>query len=389
MKIPLKYSLRSLWTRRLTTILTMIGVALVVFVFAAVLMMAHGLQHTLVATGSDQNVLVLRKAANGEISSIISHEQADIVESLPQVARTSDGKALASGEVVVVINLKYVSGSGYANITVRGVSPPAFQLRPQVRLVSGRQFRFGSREVIVGSSVTRRFQGAALGERIKFGGDQWEIVGTFDTDGSGFDSEIWGDVDQLGQAFERPVYSTVTVQLAQQEQYQGLLKAFEADRRLQTLEAKREKQFYEEQSEVMAKFIRILGIAVTVIFSLGAIIGAMITMYAAVSNRTVEIGTLRSLGFRRRSVLGAFLVESFMLSIFGGIAGLLLASTLQFFSVSMINFASFSEVAFSFALSPDIIVISLIFSLIMGLVGGFLPAVRASRLDILSALRAA
>ncbi len=259
MKIPLKYSLRSLWTRRLTTTLTMVGIALVVFVFAAVLMMAHGLQHTLVSTGSDENVLILRKAANAEISSIISHEQANIVTSLSQVARTSDGKALASGEVVVIINLRYISANGYANVTVRGVSPQAFQLRPQVRLVSGRLFRFGSREVIVGSSIARRFQGAGLGERIKFGGDMWEIVGVFDTDGSGFDSEIWGDADQLGQAFERPVYSTVTVQLARPDQYQELLKAFESDRRLQTLEPKREKQFYEEQSEVMAKFIRILG----------------------------------------------------------------------------------------------------------------------------------
>jgi putative ABC transport system permease protein len=389
MKIPLKYSLRSLWTRRLTTTLTMVGIALVVFVFAAVLMMAHGLQHTLVATGSDQNMLVLRKAANAEISSSISHEQANIITSLLQVARTPDGKALASGEVVVIINLRYIGTNGYANVTVRGVSPQAFQLRPQVHLVSGRLFRFGSREIIVGSSIARRFQGAGLGERIKFGGDQWEIVGVFDTDGSGFDSEIWGDVDQLGQAFERPVYSTVTVQLARPDQYQELLDAFNSDRRLLTLEAKREKVWYEEQSETMAKFIRILGIAITIIFSIGAVIGAMITMYAAVSNRTVEIGTLRSLGFRRRSVLGAFLVESFLLSFFGGIVGLLLASVLQFFSLSMINFASFSEVAFSFALSPDIVVSSLMFSLIMGLLGGFLPAVRASRLNILTALRAA
>ncbi len=389
MKIPLKYSLRSLWTRRLTTILTMIGIALVVFVFAAVLMMAHGLQQTLVATGSDGNMIVLRKSAGAEITSIISREEANIITSLPQVARTPDGKALASGEVVVVINLRYIGSAGYANLTVRGVSPQAFQLRPQVRLVSGRLFRFGSREVIVGSSVARRFQGASLGDHIKFGGDLWEIVGVFDGEGSGFDSEIWGDEDQLGQAFQRPVFSTVTVRLERPDQYQEFLNAFENDRRLQTLEAKREKQFYEEQSEILAKFIRILGIAITVIFSIGAVIGAMITMYAAVSNRTVEIGTLRSLGFRRRSVLGAFLVESFLLSMFGGIAGLMLASVLQFFSVSMINYASFSEVAFSFSLSPDIVLSSLLFSLIMGLVGGFLPAVRASRLNILSALRAA
>jgi putative ABC transport system permease protein len=389
MKIPLKYSLRSLWTRRLTTALTMAGIALVVFVFAAVLMMANGLQHTLVATGSDQNVIVLRKAANAEISSIISHEQADIVTSLPQVARTPDGTALASEEVVVVINLHYRTAAGYANVTVRGVSPQAFQLRPQVRLVSGRLFRFGSREIIVGSSIARRFEGAGLGQHIKFGGDQWEIVGVFDTDGSGFDSEIWGDTDQLGQAFDRSVFSTVTVRLTSPDQYQAFLNTFDSDRRLQTLEAKREKQFYEEQSEAMAKFIRILGLAVTIIFSIGAVIGAMITMYAAVSNRTVEIGTLRSIGFRRRSVLGAFLVESLLLSVFGGIAGLLLASVLQFYSISMINYGSFSEIAFSFTLSPNIILSSLVFSLIMGLVGGFLPAVRAARLNILSALRAA
>ncbi|MBP1648495.1 MAG: putative transporter protein [Bacteroidetes bacterium] len=389
MKIPLKYSLRSLWTRRLTTVLTMIGIALVVFVFAAVLMMAHGLQKTLVATGSDDNMIVLRKSASGEITSIIGREEAAIITSLPQVARLPDGKALASGEVVVIVNLQYVGTEGYANIMVRGVSPEASLLRPQARLTSGRLFRFGSREVIVGSSVARRFQGAGLGERIKFGGDLWEIVGIFDTEGSGFDSEIWGDGDQLGQAFERSVFSTVTVRLTSAAQRQEFLTAFEADRRLQTLEAKPEKQFYEEQSELMAMFIRILGIAITVIFSVGAIIGAMITMYAAVSNRTVEIGTLRSLGFRRRSVLSAFLVESFLLSMLGGLAGLLLASILQFFSVSMINFASFSEIAFSFALSPEIILMSLLFAVIMGIVGGFLPAVRAARLDILSALRAA
>ena len=292
MKIPLKYSLRSLWTRRLTTSLTMAGIALVVFVFAAVLMMAHGLQRTLVATGSDDNVIVLRKSATSEITSIIGRDEANIITSLPQVVRMPDGKALASGEVVVIINLRYLNNSGYANLTVRGVSPQAFQLRPQVRLTNGKLFRFGSREVIVGSSVARRFQGAALGERIKFGGDQWEIVGVFDTEGSGFDSEIWGDADQLGQAFERDVFSTLTVQLERPERYQEFVAAFQGDRRLQTLEAKREKQFYEEQSELMAMFIRILGIAITVIFSIGAVIGAMITMYAAVSNRTV--GSARS-----------------------------------------------------------------------------------------------
>ncbi len=390
MKIPLKYSLRSLGTRRLTTGLTMLGVALVVFVFAAVLMMAHGLEHALIATGSDDNVIVLRKSASAEISSIVPREEAAIMETLPEVSRNADGTPVASGEIVVIINLPYVGKGGYANLTVRGVQPGAFQLRPQVRLSAGRMFRFGSREVIAGASVVHRFQGAGLGEALKFGGDQWTIVGVFDTDGSGFDSEVWGDADQLAQAFGRVgAFSSVTFRLAQRDQFRELAAEFERDNRLQTLEPKREKQFYEEQSELMSAFIRILGIAVTVIFSLGAMIGAMITMYAAVANRTVEIGTMRALGFPRRSILGAFLLESIFLALIGGTAGLLLATVLAFFSISMLNFGTFTEVAFSFALSGEIVLSSLAFAVLMGIVGGFLPAVRASRLSILGALRSA
>jgi ABC-type antimicrobial peptide transport system permease subunit len=210
----------------------------------------------------------------------------------------------------------------------------------------------------------------------------------FDGAGSGFESEFWGDVDQLSEAFQRPVFSTVTFQLENPDRFQEFLNAFNKDNRLQEMEAKREKQFYEEQSEVMAAFIRILGLVVTIIFSVGAMIGAMITMYAAVANRTIEIGTLRALGFQRRSVLSAFLLESLTLSVASGLIGLFFASFLQFFSVSMMNFSSFSELAFSFALSPWIIFWSLAFSIIMGVIGGFLPAVTASRLGITDALRA-
>jgi putative ABC transport system permease protein len=389
MRVPIKYTLRSLGTRKLTTLLTMAGITLVVFVFAAVLMMARGLQHALIETGSDDNVILLRKSATAEISSIISVDQAGIVESLPELARTPDGKPLASHEIAVIINLEYVDKPGVANVTVRGVSPQAFLIRPQVRLLAGRLFSFGSREVIVGSSVTKRFKNALIGQKLKFGGDEWTIVGTFEAGGSAFDSEIWGDVDQLGQAFGRTgSYSSITARLTRQDQFSTLAGEMDKDNRLQTLEVKREKQFYEEQSELMSTFIRVLGIAVTVIFSLGAMIGAMITMYAAVANRTTEIGTMRALGFRRRSILAAFLLESVALSLIGGAAGILLASLLQFFTVSMINFGTFTELAFSFALSPEIVFGSLCFSLFMGLLGGFLPAARASRMSILSALRA-
>ncbi len=390
MKIPLKYSLRSLGTRKLTTGLTMLGVALVVFVFTAVLMMAQGLQRAMVDTGSDDNAIILRKSANAEISSIVSLDQAAIITALPEVALTPDRKPLASKEIVVIINLEYSDKPGLSNVTVRGVGQEAFNLRPQVKLVEGRLFSFGSREVVVGSSVTGRFRNVAIGQTLKFGGDQWTIVGKFDAGGTAFDSEIWGDVDQLGQAFNRTgSCSAVTVRLAERDKFAEFTSWFQKDNRLQTLEAKRERQFYAEQSELMATFIRVLGIVVTVIFSFGAMIGAMITMYAAVANRTMEIGTMRALGFRRRSILVAFLIEALFLSILGGVAGLLMASVLQFFSISLLNFGTFSEIAFSFTLSPAIIVTTFIFSLFMGLVGGFLPAVRAARMSILNALRAA
>jgi putative ABC transport system permease protein len=360
----------------------------VVFVFTAVLMMANGIQETLRSTGSDDNIVVARKAAMSEIMSIIDREAAGIVTNMPQVARAADGRPLSSKEVVVIINLAKLGAAGISNVTVRGVEEAAFQLRPQVRIVEGRMFNWGAREIIAGAGITKRFAGAQIGERIKFGGDLWNVVGIFDTEGSGFDSEIWGDLNQVADAFKRQSLSTVTFRIKNPDDLNDLVNAYEADNRLQYFIPKREKKFFEEQSEMMAKFIRILGLFITVIFSTGATIGAMITMYGAVANRTVEIGTMRALGFYRRSILLAFLAEALVLSFLGGALGLGLASLLQFFTISTLNFGSFSELAFSFALSPSIIATSLGFALLMGLIGGFLPAVRAARLDIIQALRA-
>lgn len=388
MQIPLKYILRSSVSRRLTTMITILGVALVVFVFSAVLMMANGVQKTLRSTGSDDNLIVVRKAALSEIMSIIDREAAGIMVNLPQVMRFPDGTPMSSKEVVVIINLNKLGSAGISNVTVRGVEEAAFQLRPQVRIVEGRTFRWGSREVIAGAGITHRFAGAQIGEKVKFGGDFWTVVGIFDSEGSGFDSELWGDLDQIADAFKRSSLSTVTLRLKNPDDFSEVASAFESDNRLQYFVPKREKRFFEEQSEMMAKFIRILGIFITVIFSTGATIGAMITMYGAVANRTVEIGTLRALGFFRRSILLAFLIESLVLSLGGGLLGLGIASLLQFFTISTLNFGSFSELAFSFAISPGIVAISLGFSLLMGLIGGFLPAIGAARLNIVQALRA-
>jgi ABC-type antimicrobial peptide transport system permease subunit len=388
MQIPLKYIARSSTARRLTTGITMLGVALVVFVFAAVLMMANGVQRTLRSTGSDDNVIVARKAAMSEIMSILDREAAAIMVNLPYVARFADGRPMSSREVVVIINLDKLGAEGISNVTVRGVEEPAFDLRPQVRIAQGRMFRWGAREVIAGAGITNRFAGAQIGEQVKFGGDTWSVVGIFAADGSGFESELWGDLNQIADAFQRTSLSTVTFRLRDPAEFGDVVGAFESDNRLQYFAPKREKQFFEEQSEMMATFIRILGLFITVIFSAGAMIGAMITMYGAVANRTVEIGTLRALGFYRRSILLAFLLESLFLSLGGGLIGLGIASLLQFFTISTLNFGSFSELAFSFALSPSIIASSLGFSLLMGLIGGFLPAVGAARLNIIQALRA-
>ncbi len=391
MKIPLKYTLRNFQSRRLTTGITVIGIAMVVFVFTAVLMLAAGIRKTLVATGSTENVIVARKAANGEISSIIMNDTYNIIMSIPQVAKTADNRPMATGDVVVIINLTKIGTSGgISNVTVRGVSQPAFQLRPHVKVVEGRMFTWGAREVIVGSSIFRRFEGAQVGSTIKFAGDAWTVVGKYEAGGTGFDSEIWGDFTQLQDAFNRPgSFSTVTFRMAGSDQLDAINKSFAGDNRLQQFEAKTERRFFEEQSEFMSIFISALGIFITVFFSVGAVIGAMITMYAAVANRTVEIGTLRALGFRRRSVLAAFMTESIIISLVGAAVGLFLASFLQFLKVSTLNFGSFSELEFSFTLTPETITSALIFAVLMGLVGGFLPAVRAARLNIVNALRSA
>ncbi len=388
MKIPFKYIIRNLAVRKLTTGITIVGIALVVFVFAAVLMMAHGVQKTLIATGSEDNVIITRKAANGEISSIIDAESQAVIKTLPFIAQQNDGQQIVSTEPVVIINLNKKSG-GLSNLCVRGVSEPVFSLRPQVKITEGRIFKFGLREIIVGSGVQSTFYNTNIGDKIKFAGDYWTIVGKFNSGGSGFDSEIWGDSKQLLNAFNRGnAVSSTTIKLNNPSNYQNFIRAFNADKRLQYYEPKSEKKYFEEQSQALSGFISILGTFITVIFSFGSIIGAMITMYSAVANRTVEIGTLRSLGFRRKSILAAFLIESLSISIIAGILGLLIASLLQFITISALNFNSFSELQFSFALSVDIVISSLIFAVIMGFLGGFLPSIRASRLKIVDALRA-
>jgi ABC-type antimicrobial peptide transport system permease subunit len=360
--------------------------ALVVFVFASVLMLAEGLQKTLTDTGSYNNVVVIRKGSGSEVQSGVEREQASVIETQIEVALGTNGQRLLAKEVVVLITLPKRGSDKPANVVIRGTSESSMMLRPQVKLVEGRMPRAGSSEIIAGQSIAKRFKGGGIGENLRFGMRDWTVVGIFDAGNTGFSSEIWGDVDQLMQSFRRPVYSSVIFRLRNSSEFEQFKTRIESDPRL-TLEAKRETKYYADQSEMMAKFLRILGISLTIIFSLGAIIGAMITMYAAVANRTSEIGTLRALGFQRRSILKAFLMESLLLGLIGGVTGLFFASFLQLFTVSTLNFQTFSELAFTFSLTFEIIYKAMTFSFIMGFVGGVLPAVMASRMNIVEALR--
>jgi putative ABC transport system permease protein len=386
--IPLMYVARNLWARRFTTALTAGGLALVVFVFATVLMLDAGLKRTLVTTGERDNVVAIRKGAETEIQSGIERAQASVIEMHPAVATGADGGRMVSKETVVLISLLRRGDERPSNVIIRGTSPTGIALRPQVKLVAGRAFRPGTSEVIVGSSIAARFDDTALRDKLRFAQRDWVVVGIFDAGGSGFDSEVWGDADQLMQSFRRNAYSSLVLRLSAPGLFDRFKADIDADPRLAN-EVKREQAFYGDQSRALSTFINVLGITLSIIFSIGATIGAMITMYASVANRVGEIGTLRALGFRRRAVLGAFVVESMLLAAVGGAVGVLLASLMQFASFSTVNFQTFADLSFRFALTPGIVAKSMLFAIVMGLVGGFLPAVRASRLNIVDALRAA
>jgi putative ABC transport system permease protein len=388
MRIPLSYVFRNLWTRKVTTLLTAGGMGLVVFVFAAVLMLDAGLRKTLVSTGSFDNVILLRQSSQTEVQSTVSRDQASLIETVQDVAHGADGRPLVSKEVLVLIAVPKKGSDKPANLVVRGLSLTGVALRPQVRIVEGRMFAPGTSEIVVGRSIAEGFEGTGIGEQLRFAGREWTIVGAFDGGKSGFDSEVWGDVEQMMQAFRRAAYSSVIVRLQRPGGFDAFNARLAGDQRL-VLDAKPEPLFYEEQSRQLSTFISILGVTLSIIFSIGAMIGAMITMYAAVANRTGEIGTLRALGFRRSSILAAFLMESILLALVGGAVGLLLASFLQAFTITTMNWQSFSQLAFGFHLTPRIVASTVAFSVVMGLAGGFLPSVRAARLEIVDSLRAA
>jgi len=285
------------------------------------------------------------------------------------------------------VTLPKLSG-GVSNVAVRGVGKNSMQLRGQIRLVQGRMPRFGVREAVVGRSLTGRFRGLTAGSAVRLGLDDYLVTGVMDAGNTAFSSEIWADADQVMQTFRRPVYSSMIFKLSRGDRVEEAVKAVESDPRLQ-LKAKRETTYWRDQSEMMAMFLEVVGVSLSLIFSVGAVIGAMVTMNAAVAGRTSEIGTLRALGFGRRHILAGFLLEASALGLMGGMTGLALASLLQFLSVSTVNFQTFSELSFRFVLGWDVCLASLVFAAAMGVAGGLLPALKASRMNIVEALRTA
>jgi len=381
------YSIRNVWVRSSTTVLAIAGLALVSLVLLAVLMMGNGLDHALIESGSEDDVLLMRKGATTEIASGIYRDQAHIVRTLPGIAKTPTGQPLAIPELVVLVSLAKHGADTPANVTVRGTQPEAFTLRPQVRLTQGRQWQPGTVEIVVGAHIATRFLPNGIGSHLRIGKREWLVVGILDAQGTAFDSEIWGDVDQLMAAYGRDSYSSLTLQLSEQAAFRQIEEAIAADTRL-LLQVKRERDYYREKSVTMATFIRLIGLTVTFVFSLGAILGGAMTMYGAVASRIGEIGMLRTLGFTRRTTLAAFLFESVLLGTVAGVLAIGSGTALQFITLSTMNWSTFSELAFRLTLTPASALLTMCFAIAISLLGGLPPACRAAKITITSALRA-
>ena len=387
MKIPLVYNVRSVLQRPVSTALTALGIALVVAVFIGMLALASGFRTALVRTGSDRNVLVLRRGADSELSSGLSRETASILAASPHVATGADGHPLVSPEVYVLIPLpKIFDTTQVANVVARGVSDQAWTVRSNVRVVAGRKPESGRSEICVGQRIVARFPRTGIGETLRFAGRDWSVVCHFAAGGSAFESEIWGENEQFMPVFRGQVFQSITMRLSDPGAFAEVKRALEADKRM-TVDVHRESDFYIQQSQLLGRLLRVLAFLITGIMAIGAVFGAVNTMYAAVASRAPEIGVLLTLGFHPRSVLASFLLESAIIAAAGGAAGCLFALPINGIVTSTTNWASFSEIAFSFRVTPGLLVSGFVFAIAMGLIGGFFPAWRAARLQVVQALR--
>jgi putative ABC transport system permease protein len=383
--MPLKYNFRNVLVRWRSTLATILGIALVVGVYVLMQAMAAGIEKSSANTGSRDNLLLVRRGSTAESSSIVSREQLRSLIYSPEIARNGAGEPLVSADLLVLLNLPRRDGAGEANVLLRGVSPRGRELRGQVRLVEGRWFEAGRREVVVSQRLASRFAGFEIGGSFKSGPATYKVVGHTDCGKSAFDSEVWMDVDEACAIFDREQYSSLLVRPSDGVAATNLMRRIEDDKRLQ-LQVRVESEYYAEQTGT-ARPIKWLGNFLAISMSVGAIFAAMNTMYAAVAARTREIGTLRVLGFRRRTVVAGFLIEGAFLACLGGILGCVLSLAMNGYAVGTLNFSTFSETVFEFRITPWLMLKGILFSVLVGVTGTFLPALRASRLPVIVALK--
>lgn len=380
-------NLRNIPQRLGTSLVIVVGIAGVVAVLVALLAMAEGFRATLAGTGKDDRAIVLREGANAELSSGLSREQVDLIKRAAGVQRNADGEPIASAELLVIADLPKAGTGTLANAQVRGVQPEAFALRPEVRIIEGRNFTPGPRELIVGRGAAATFDGLDVGAQIDFRDSAWTVVGIFEAGGGSHESELWGDAEVVQSAYRRNGFQSVNLQLESAAALETFRTALAEDPRL-TLKVQSQKQYYEAQSAQLATVINIVGTVIAAIMAIGAVFGALNTMYAAIATRGREIATLRAIGFGGLPVVVSVMIEALLLALAGGVLGALLAYVVfNGYTVSTLNGASFSQVAFDFRVTPELMQRGLTWALIIGLIGGLMPSIRAARLPVTTALR--
>jgi putative ABC transport system permease protein len=388
MAIPFSYNVRSVAARWTTAVVSILGIAGTVGVFVAMLAMARGFQATLIASGSASNSIIRRAGASSEMDSGVSLDQTQVIADAQQVARSPKGTPLSSPEMVVIGAFPLTKSGTDANVQIRGMTPIALEVRPSVKVVEGRFFEPGLAELVVGSNAVEIYRGLGLGSTVSFGGQDWEVVGIFNAGGSAFDSEIWCDHTVLAQTFKRPtnVFSSVTARLNSPTDFNAFKDALTSDPRL-TVQVERETEYYAKQSQMVSTLIRVLGFLVAFVMAVGAVFGALNTMYSAVAARSREIATMRALGFGGGSVVLSFMFESLLISLIGGVLGCIAVLPLNGFTAGTMNWQTFSHLAFAFRVTPGLLLAGIAFALLMGFVGGVLPAIRAARMQVAPALR--
>ncbi len=384
MKIPLRYNTGSLWARRAGTIMTVIGIGLTVSIFVTMTALVAGLEAIFVETGHDNQLIVIRQGSLNETNSYFGRDLYQVVRFLPGIARNADGDPMAVGEIVVNVNHTRMDGES-SNIILRGTSGRSLELRPEARIVDGRMFRSGLREIVASRSLSQRFQNLTVGSSVHFGRSDWQVVGLFDAGGTAYDSEVWGDYGAVAQDWDRPIYSSILLRTESGAAADTIRNRIADDQRINLQALPQTRYFADQASTSMG--VKLLGNFIAIIMGIGACFAAMNMMYGSVMSRSREVATLRAIGFRRRHILASFLLESMIVGLLGGILGCLLALPMHGVSGATANFETFSEVFFHFRLTPGILARGMLFAVGVGVLGGYLPARRAARIKLIDLLR--